>query len=264
MKYHDDSIVSFAQLDLTQRQVPVFQYAAKIVCGQGHGGILAQGEYHTAINVHNPTDHRVGFRTKIAVALPGEPGPVSTFKEHRLPPDAAIEFDCPQLWQLVEIQTELLKGFFVVESTAKLDVVAVYSAGSREGEVTSIHPERVSARKRRSKWPDLVPVPHHEPGIGFCKLVPEGPDKGKLIVTIRNQGEAVADESTTRVIFRPGLSFDLWTPPIPAGASVDLEPFEIPGECYRPDCHFTIIANVKHEVDESDETNNTATGMCLG
>jgi hypothetical protein len=33
---------------------------------------------------------------------------------------------------------------------------------------------------------------------------------------------------------------------------------------YRPDCSFTITADAKHEVDESDETNNTATGLCLG
>jgi hypothetical protein len=264
MLYHDDAIVSFAQLKLRQSQVPAFQYAAKIVCGHGKGEILARGKYHTAINVHNPTDRGAVFRTKVAVALPGEPGPVSGFTEHRLPPDGAIEFDCPQLRQWAENTPELLKGFFVIESTAKLDVVAVYSTCGREGEVSSFHTERVPGRKRRRKWPDLAPVPHPEPGIGFCKLVPEGHFKGQLVVTIGNQGEAFAGESTTRVTFGSGQHIDRFTPAIPPGGSVDLLPIKIPGECYQPDCHFTIIADVKHEVDESDETNNTATGFCLG
>lgn len=262
MTYSDNAVISFAQLELTQRQVPMLQYAAKVACGEESGKILSEGVYHTAVNVHNPSDKPVRFRTKIAVALPGKPGPVSGFKEHELPADGAVEFDGHQIREWAEVNAELLKGFFVIESTAPLDIVAVYTAGSREDEAASIHTERVPVRKRRPKLPDLVPVPDPDPGIGFCKLVPDGYHAGKLIVTIRNQGDAVADESTTRVTFRSGSSFDLPTPPIPAGASVDLEPLTIPGDCYEPDCFFTIIADAEHEVDESDEANNTATGCC--
>ncbi len=57
-----------------------FQYAVKFVCGKSEGKIVAPGKYLTAINVHNPTEKKIGFRKKFAIALPHEkPGPVSKF-----------------------------------------------------------------------------------------------------------------------------------------------------------------------------------------
>src|SRR5579864_1005277 len=73
-----------------------FEYAVKFVCGKPEAPVVAPGEYFTAINVHNPSYRPVGFRKKVAVALPGEkPGPISEFFEAHLNPDQALEIDCP-------------------------------------------------------------------------------------------------------------------------------------------------------------------------
>lgn len=119
------------------------QYVVKIVCGElKEFSILNPGVYRTAVNVHNP-DLQIGMRfwLKVAVALPGESGPISRFEELQLPADGALEIDCKTLLRLGESE-QFVKGFAVLISREPLDVVAVYTAGPRE--VASIHTERVS------------------------------------------------------------------------------------------------------------------------
>lgn len=133
----------------------IFQYAAKFVCGTSDGKILAPGVYFTAVNVHNPTNTAIGFRVKIAVALPGlQPGPVSAFRDARLGPDEALEIDCPDIFSPnifqfpIRKRPRFLKGFVVIESAVELDVVAVYTAADNRGkQVESLHTERVPARQ---------------------------------------------------------------------------------------------------------------------
>jgi hypothetical protein len=123
------------------------QYAAKVVCGESPGKIVARGSYWTAINVHNPNNATVSLRWKVAVALPGaKPGPVSGFLDARLKPDEALEIDCPDVMKRVKT-AGFLKGFVVIESGLELDVVAVYTASAVKGEVTTLHTERVPARR---------------------------------------------------------------------------------------------------------------------
>jgi hypothetical protein len=116
------------------------------------------------------------------------------------------------------------------------------------------------AQARRRRRADLVPVPQSGiPGpVGFCRI-----EQGKLVVTIKNQGKRDAPSTTTRVSFSSGQSSAQKTPPIPAGGSVDVR-FSIPSGCFSPDCGFTIEADSKKQVKESDEANNTAFGSCLG
>ena len=245
-------------------RAPLLQYAAKFVCGQSAGEVVAPGVYFTAINVHNPTNEEVRFRKKIAVALPGEkPGPVSKFFETKLGPDQALEIDCRDIFQHAATEAEFLKGFVVIESDVELDVVAVYTAARRDGQVETMHTERVTPRRRRLPevgLPDLLPVPDPRPGVGFCRR----DDQGRLLVTVKNQGTADASASTTTVVFSPGGSFDLPTPPIPAGGTVDLPPLAIPPSCFNPDCNFKIIVDSRNQVLESDEGNNFASGTCIG
>jgi len=110
-------------------------------------------------------------------------------------------------------------------------------------------------------------VPFGRPGLpgppGFCKIAKTGPQKGKLIVTVANQGNATAAASTTLVQFSNGVSSALPTPAIAPGASVDLL-LSIPATCYRPDCSFKITVDSKGQVKEANEGNNTAVGSCLG
>lgn len=250
----------------------VYRYSVKFVCGKSEGGILSRGHYYTAINIHNPAARTAKIRRKISTALPGEvAGHVIDVGIAELRPDESFEIDCPDIYRLARMSRGcLLKGFVILESLGPLEVVAVYTASGGDKKVETIHTERVPAfeierePEQEPGRPDLVPVPDPRPGVGFCKLVKEGPDRGKLMVTIRNQGNADADASVTRVIFSPGGAVDIPTPPIGAGASVDLPPVAIPGVCFNPDCNFRIVVDADDQVAESDETNNTASGTCLG
>ena len=120
--------------------------------------------------------------------------------------------------------------------------------------------------RRRSppKLGDLAPLPDPRPGIGFCRIVESGPQKGRLKVAVINYGNADAPPSTTTVTFNSGETVELATPTIRAGESVELEPVEIPKGCFSPDCHFRIVVDSKNDVIESDKSNNTAEYFCLG
>ncbi len=103
--------------------------------------------------------------------------------------------------------------------------------------------------------PDLVPRPGPN---GFCRR-----EDGVLIVTVCNQGSAPAGPSTTTVDFPGHDSVSVPTPAIPAGGCVDIKA-DIPVGCFDPDCEFRITVDSAGVVTESDETNNTATGRCIG
>jgi hypothetical protein len=241
-----------------RKPVAPFQYAAKFVCGKPDGGELAPGVYFTAINVHNPTEHAVLFRKKIAVAGRRErPGPVSKFFDAKLGPDEALEIDCPDIRRHAQVRDEFIKGFVVLESESELDVVAVYTAAGAHGQVETLEVERVPARRAQGGLPDLIPLP--DPKTGFCRR----DEKGNLIVTVKNQGSGDAGASTTTVTFARGGTFSQPTPPIAAGGSVNLA-FPIPPACFDPDCSFRIVVDSGHQVTESNEANNTASGSCLG
>ncbi len=113
---------------------------------------------------------------------------------------------------------------------------------------------------------DLIPFGRPEfPGpSGFCKIAQGGQHQGELIVTVTNRGNAAAAGSTTLVEFSDGSSFGLPTPAIAPGGSVDLPPLKIPAACFRPHCSFKITVDSKAQVQESNDTNNTAVGSCLG
>lgn len=240
----------------------LFQYAVKFVCGKSDGRVVAPGSYWTAINVHNPANRRIVLRKKFAVALPNEKaGPVypspSSFFEAILGPDEALEIDCEDILQHLPPQVDaLLKGFAVIECEVELDVVAVYTAAGADGQVETLDTERVSPRRVEVGLPDLVPVPDEQGS--FCRR-----DNLILTVRVRNQGSATAGPSVTRVDFGPYGSADMPTPPLPPGASVDLN-FPIPPGCFDPNCEFRIIADAAGAVAESDEGNNFASGVCFG
>jgi hypothetical protein len=196
--------------------------------------VVAPGIYFTAINIHNPTYREIGFRKKIAIALPGErPGPVSRPFRARLGPDEALEIDCPDIRSHVApeySQTDFLKGFVVIESDVELDVVAVYTASAADGQVETLHIERVPPRRQEVELPDLVPVPDARAEVGFSRC-----DQGILTVTVLNQGASGAGPSITEVNFLAYGKVSLPTPPLGPGASFDLL-FPIPQGCFDPEC----------------------------
>ena len=243
-----------------QSQFPkraVLQYAAKFVCGKSTGEVVASGLYFTAINVHNPSYTSVRFRIKVAVALPGlRPGAVSKFVNAKLGPDEALEIDCPDISKILGARADFMKGFVVIESTVELDVVAVYTASGSTGQVETLHTERVPLRRVEVGLPDLIAVP--DANGSFCRR-----KDSTLTVTVKNQGSSDAGPSVTVVDFLAFGKVPMPTPPLAAGASVDLS-FPIPPGCFDPNCEFQIIVDSNNQVNESNEANNIVKGACAG
>jgi hypothetical protein len=118
-------------------------------------------------------------------------------------------------------------------------------------------------QKRVPPLPDLVPS--KSPGqpdniAGFCKVFDR---TMKVVVSVKNQGNAASPVSTTAVQFAPGQSFNLATPAIPPGGSAHLDPVNIPAGCFSPDCNFTITVDSANQVKESNANNNSAKGRCI-
>jgi len=111
------------------------------------------------------------------------------------------------------------------------------------------------------KVADLVPFsPLGTSPTAFCRIEQGGK---QLRVTVKNQGDADAAASQTTVIFR-NTPVTVQTPPIPAGGSVDLL-FNVPGNCFSPDCSFKITVDVNNQINESNhEGNNSVNGGCIG
>jgi hypothetical protein len=112
------------------------------------------------------------------------------------------------------------------------------------------------------KRPDLVPVnPDPDDGPeGFCNT--DG--QGRLIVTVKNQGDADATSSVTSVTYSHGVSESVQTDPIDAGDTREVTMTRpIPGDCFTDDlCKFQIIVDANNSVVEFDKANNTASGQC--
>src|SRR4051812_21721473 len=234
-----------------------FQYSVKFICGKSDGKVAAIGNYWTAINVHNPDTRRVAFQKKFVVALPHEEaGPVSQPVRAVLGPDEAFEIDREDIFRHSPLHADFLKGFVVIESDMELDVVVVYTAGGDNGQVETLDVERVSPRRVEAALPDLIPIPDQQGN--FCRR-----EDGTLTVTVRNQGSAGAGPSVTPVDFGAHGTFDMPTPTLLPGASVDLK-FPIPVGCFDPDCEFRITVDASGVLTESNEGNNTASGVCQG
>ena len=103
---------------------------------------------------------------------------------------------------------------------------------------------------------DLVPVP--DARGSFCRR--EG---DKLLVEVKNQGTCPAGRSTTLVDFGQHGSVEIPTPALAAGSSATLL-VDIPRGCHDPDCEFKLAVDVKNDVAETNEANNSAGGVCIG
>jgi len=162
----------------------VLQYAVKFVCGRSEGEIVASGTYFTAINVHNPLYRDVRFRVKVAIGLPGlKSGLVSKFRDARLGPDGALEIDCRDVQSLAEHEADFMKGFVVIESVTELDVVGVYTAADRDGQVEALDIERVPARSRKVGGREVRVTFESPLAVGTQYGTPAGQSDGDVIFT---------------------------------------------------------------------------------
>lgn len=116
--------------------------------------------------------------------------------------------------------------------------------------------------------PDLVPAPLLNPDgspvsgpAGFCRS-----DNQLLLVHVANVGGGDAAPSRAQVAFQTtsGQTVSMKNvSEVPAGATVPVS-FEIPDGCFSHDCNFTIRLDLQNAVQESNESNNTADGTCIG
>jgi len=108
--------------------------------------------------------------------------------------------------------------------------------------------------------PDLAP---YTPTGSFCRT---GSSGTLLYVTVRNQGNAGAGGSITRVVFDTSSAsatvVDRVTPAIDAGQQADLN-YNVPYPCsVSSACSFLIVADQGNSIVESNEGNNTAQATC--
>src|SRR5262245_13601763 len=126
-----------------------YQYAVKFLCTSNVPGTsqtttaVLPGVYQTAVNIHNPHSQVARLRKKLA----DRHGQISAFVDSQLKPDEATSIDCSQVQNFGIPFIHGFEGFLVIESTHSLDVVAVYTAGPRGGEVASLEVEHVPERR---------------------------------------------------------------------------------------------------------------------
>lgn len=138
-----------APLSAQVRQVTIFLYAAKFVCGKaGDERMTSPGEYFTVINVHNASPTKeVRYIKRFAQALPEErPGKLSEFATGTLPPDQAMAIECQNIYRHTGLPPgSFIDGFALLYSLSELDVVSVHTAG--HAEVETLNTERVPVRR---------------------------------------------------------------------------------------------------------------------
>ena len=251
--------------------IVIFEYAAKFICGlqrERDDIRLARGMYATEVNIHNPNDYPVRIsQKKLALTYPPggqRPGKVLHLEPHGLEPDTAVAVDCLHVRDKLfggTFPAPYITGFLIVQSTASLDITAVYTTGAldEQDQLTGppgIDVEQINERQRtaRPDLPDLVPLPDEQ---GLCQ--------GDRVVSfkVKNQGTGFAGSSTTTVDFGPYGTVSLPTSALGPGQEV---PFQvaIPPGCKDPDCEFTITVDAGNLVAEADEGNNVLQGVCRG
>ena len=125
-----------------------FQYAVKFICTANIPGTsqtsdaVLPGVYQTAVNIHNPQTKKIKMRKKIASPLG-----ISKYFEEGLDPDGVKRITCSQIQDFGITFIHGFEGFLVIESTHSLDVTAVYTAGGRQEQVSSIDVEQIKERK---------------------------------------------------------------------------------------------------------------------
>ena len=125
-----------------------YQYAVKIICtadipgtSQTSNGLLP-GVYETSVNVYNPNDETIKTRKKLATQ-----GLASEFKDSAIKACSVERFVCSNIQDFGITFIHGFEGFLIIESMKSLDVTAVYTAGSRDGSVSSIAVEQIKERK---------------------------------------------------------------------------------------------------------------------
>lgn len=259
-------LVLLAAVPVRPQSPPEWQSAVKFLCGRSQGLVVAPGVYYTAINIHNPSERPTAFRFKIAPAL-GLDGLVEATPsiEAKLSPDQATELDCPAILRRVAGKYEFLKGFVVVQSTARLDVVAVYSAAGSSGRIETLDVEYIVASQSTDcRGPDLIVQSIADPVWDSAnqRSVIQAIIKNIGVVASADSLARVVDPSTPQPTGAP-YNAEAKVPPLAPGASFTAT-FYLPYWVFNPDATLEVTADYKREIEECREDNNTRTYSKLG
>jgi hypothetical protein len=125
-------------------------YPVKFVCSKKNedlGEGVLPGAYGTAINVHNPSLERpaVYFKKFVQGFANQKQGEPTDFERNEVRPNHALEVECVEILERLG-GPNTATGFVVFLTWRPLDITAVYTAGSSDGEVASIDVEEIRAR----------------------------------------------------------------------------------------------------------------------
>lgn len=169
----------------------VNQYAAKFLCGQipspaSPAKILAPGVYNTAVNIHNPNTFPVTIQKKAVLSEiepnQGLPGQRQT---HVLEPDASMEVDCTEIFNLLASANPpcgpggavffFCKGYLVVEAAQLQTIAGQVRYFAAQLDVTDI----ISVKEEDGIWKDYTFQVRCDTGV--CpQITPVGPNFGYL------------------------------------------------------------------------------------
>jgi hypothetical protein len=222
-------------------------FPVKFICGETQPvDRLVQGNYSTLINVLNLSKFKVRIGWWFSAGS-GQAGVAGALAE--IPSHGTLVMDCAFI-----IRNLLAFGMNVgpfVEGFVTFEDLNDAATDRTPTRVTAVYS---SLHKQVHNLPDLLPLRTER---DYCRL--DG--QGRLIVTIKNQGEANAPASTTRIAFDGGAVVDRATPALAVGAQADLAPVPLPPGEGR--IVFTITADVLGAIREMNEPNNTVIGTCL-
>ena len=134
-------------------EVEGYHYLVKFVCGfqpisDPSKEPVKPGNYATAINIHNYTDHAVTIWKRPALhytELDSEIPPIYPVRKFSIRPYRVLEIDCPVLWKLTDTKPGVfMKGMVDITIEEELSVVAVYTAAGAKDAASPVLESGVS------------------------------------------------------------------------------------------------------------------------
>jgi hypothetical protein len=222
-------------------------FPVKYVCGETQpNDRLVPATYSTLINVLNLSKFvvKIGWWFSSGSGRAGFAG-----AQAEIPGHGTLVMDCGFIIRNLRASgTDV--GAFIEGFVSIVDL----NDARNERTPTRVTAVYSSLHKQAHNLPDLIP---RQTERTYCQRDAQG----RLVVTIRNQGEAGAPASTTRIAFDGGAAFDRATPALAVGMEASLEPVPMPGG--EGTVVFTIAADSPGAVREMNEPNNIAIGTCL-
>ncbi len=247
-----------------------FAYPVKFLCGPSSEAFqegMVTGYALTAINVLNPSDDPVSFAKRISRALPyQQEGAQSGVQQDVLGPLGAIEIECNEIRQMLPSQMteEFRTGYLLLRASGPLIVTVVYSARPRDGEISTIDVQQVTAIELDGGGVGQSLADLTISDIDMENLIVRCPNgqgscRHRVPVTVSNIGTADAGPFDVRTSLDPGQSQQVMQSftGLAAGASQTFTADSPAGDnCFDPDCQVCADADIGMTVVESDETNN--------